>query len=117
MSKPAWAKLGLPEEACAVLAAAPRVVIAESVDQLVALAAGDGVMEVAYDVPGRGRVVEAVAARVRNGIVANYTEVYMRRRDPDAMVVADDRPTDKPRFAERFGRPFEGCLLYTSRCV
>ncbi len=108
MSKPAWAKLGLPEEACAVLAAAPRVVIAESVDQLVALAAGDGVMEVAYDVPGRGRVVEAVAARVRNGIVANYTEVYMRRRDPDAMVVADDRPTDKPRFAERFGRPFEG---------
>jgi hypothetical protein len=31
---------------------------------------------------------------------------YMRRRDPDCMVVADERPTDKPRFDERFGGPF-----------
>lgn len=98
----------LPEEARTLLAAAPRVVVAESVEQLVELAAGDGLFEVAYDVPGRGRVVEATATRVRNGIAANYTEAYMRRRDPDALVIADDRPTDKPRFAERFGRPFDG---------
>lgn len=107
MSKPAWTKMRLPEEACAVLSAAPRVVVAESVEQLAALAAGEGSFDIAYDVPGRGRVVEATAARVRNGIVANYTEAYMRRRDPDALVVADDRPTDKPRFAERFGMPFD----------
>jgi len=108
MTEPAWTRMRLPDEARAVLAAAPRVVVAESVEQLAELAAGDGLLEVAYDVPGRGRVVEATAARARNGIVANYTEVYMRRRDPDALVVADDRPTDKPRFAERFGRPFDG---------
>jgi hypothetical protein len=47
-------------------------------------------------------------ARVRNGIVANYTEAYMRRRDPDCMFIADDRPTGKPRFQERFGYDFEG---------
>jgi hypothetical protein len=37
----------------------------------------------------------------------NYTESYMRRRDPDCMVIADEQPTDKTRFGERFGRPFE----------
>ena len=40
--------------------------------------------------PGKGRVVEAVACRVKNGISANYLEPYMRRRDPDCMVIADD---------------------------
>ncbi len=38
--------------------------------------------EVAYDVPGKGRYVEAVVQQVKNGISANYTEAYMRRRDP-----------------------------------
>jgi hypothetical protein len=28
----------------------------------------------------------------------NYTEVYMRRRDPHCLVVADDQPSDKPQF-------------------
>lgn len=44
--------------------------------------------------------------RVRNGISANYDDPYVRRRDPDCLVIGDDQPTDKPRFAERFGRPF-----------
>jgi hypothetical protein len=63
---------------------------------------------VAYDVPGQGRKVEAVVSRVRNGISANYTEPYVRRRDPDCLVVADDEPTDKPHYSERFGEPFDG---------
>jgi hypothetical protein len=33
-------------------------------------------------------------------------EPYMRRRDPDCLVIADDLPTDKPRFRERFGESF-----------
>jgi hypothetical protein len=40
-----------------------------------------------YDIPNRGKVVEALVCRVRNGISANYTEPYMRRRDPDCMVI------------------------------
>ena len=44
--------------------------------------------------------------RVSNGISANYTEAYMRRRDPNTMVIADNLPTDKERFADRFGYEF-----------
>lgn len=81
--------MGLPEEARALLAAAPRVLVAESVEPFVELAAGDdGWFELAYDVPGRGRVVEATAARVRNGTAANHTEAYTGRRDPDALLIA-----------------------------
>ncbi len=64
-------------------------------------------VEVAYDVPGRGRVVEATVARCKNGAAVNYVEPYMRRRDPEAMVVADTMPTNKRRYVERFGADFE----------
>ena len=100
----------LPPEAEAILAAAPKVTVAGSVDELVALStrdAVDGWHEVAYDVPGRGRVVEARVCAVKNGIAANYLEPYMRRRDPDCMVIGDERPTDKPTFRQRFGREFD----------
>lgn len=63
--------------------------------------------EVAYDLPDGRRVVEATVARVRNGIAVNYPEPYMRRREPDCLFIADDLPTDKPRFADRFGGPFD----------
>lgn len=101
----------LPPEAAEILAAAPSVLVAQSVQELVTLAtrdaAPDGWHEVAYEVPGRGRVREAVVCRARNGVCANYLEPYMRRRDPDCMVIGDDRPTDKPTFQSRYGSPFE----------
>lgn len=100
----------LPPEAEAILAAAPKVTVATSVEQLIQLStrdAIDGWHEVAYDVPGRGRVVEARVCAVKNGIAANYLEPYMRRRDPDCMVIGDARPTDKPTFQERFARDFD----------
>lgn len=100
----------VPPEVATILAAAPSVAIAQSVDELLKLAvrdAGpDGWHEVAYEVPGRGRVLEARACAVKNGIAANYEEVYMRRRDPDCMVIGDDQPTDKPTFKERYGTDF-----------
>ncbi len=101
----------LPEGAAEVLAAARSVTYAGRVEDLVELAVANaderGYHEVSYEVPGRGRVVEARACRVRNGIAANYLEPYMRRRDPDCMVIADDRPTNKPTYQNRFGVPFE----------
>lgn len=99
----------VPVDAARLLDAAPSVTIARTTDQLVELAVKDaehGWHEVAYDVPGRGRVVEARVCRVRNGISANYTDAYMRRRDPDCMVIGDERPTDKPTYHERFGESF-----------
>lgn len=94
-----------------VLDAAPRVTLARSTDELVELSVRDAINgwhEVAYDVPGRGRVVEARVCRSKNGISANYLEPYMRRRDPDCMVIGDSRPTDKPTFQSRFGQTFDG---------
>lgn len=64
------------------------------------------VYEVAYDIPGKGKVVEAIVHRVKNGIAANYVEPYMRRRDPDTMVIADDLATDKVRFKDKYGYDF-----------
>jgi len=64
--------------------------------------------EVAYDVEGKGRYVEAVVHRVSNGISANYTEPYMRRRDPGTMLIADGEPTDKELFSDRYGKEFSG---------
>lgn len=100
----------LPPEAEAILAAAPKVTVATSVEQLIKLSTRDAVNgwhEVGYDVPGRGYVAEARVCEVKNGIAANYFEPYMRRRDPDCMVIGDERPTDKPTFRQRFGRDFE----------
>jgi hypothetical protein len=96
-------------EVAEVLDAAPSVTIAHDTKELVQLAVRDAVNgwhEVAYEVPGRGRVVEAKVCRSRNGIAANYLEPYMRRRDPDCMVIGDEEPTDKPTYVERFGAPF-----------
>jgi hypothetical protein len=62
--------------------------------------------DVKYNIEGKGEVFEAVVHRVTNGISVNYTETYMRRRDPDTLVVADNKPTDKIRYNERFGQEF-----------
>ncbi|TVR46801.1 MAG: DUF4914 family protein [Puniceicoccaceae bacterium] len=100
----------LPAEAEALLRAAPSVTFAGFESELVDLAVRDAVNgwhEVAYDVPGKGRVVEARVCRARNGISANYLEPYMRRRDPDCMVIGDHFPTDKPTYHERFGAEFD----------
>ncbi|MCC6683021.1 MAG: DUF4914 family protein [Phycisphaeraceae bacterium] len=104
------APFDVPSEVAAIIAVAPSCIIGQSMEQLIDLAvcdAGvDGWHEVAYDVPGKGKVVEARVCRQRNGIAANYLDPYMRRRDPDCMVIGDERPTNKDRFAARFGYPF-----------
>ena len=99
----------VPAEAADVLNAAPSVTLATKSSQLVELAVRDAVNgwhEVAYDVPGKGRVVEARVCRAKNGINANYLEPYLRRRDPDCMVIGDTLPTDKPKYNECFGGDF-----------
>jgi hypothetical protein len=70
----------LPDDVRRILEACPNFTFATSAGQLYeASAPPRGSVEIAYDVPGKGRVVEAVACRVKNGISANYLEPYMRR--------------------------------------
>lgn len=109
-------RLRLPAVVKDILDSCPGYVLAHNVDELVELAcgeAGDGWQDVAYDVPGKGRVIEARVCRLRNGVAANYEDPYMRRRDPDCMVIADKDPTDKPRFQERYGSDFGALRLET----
>ena len=104
-------RYALPPAAERILSRAPSVTVPQSLDDLRALSVRDmdesGWHEVSYDVPGRGEVAEARVCRVKNGIAANYLEPYMRRRDPDCMVIGDTAPTDKPTFENRFGESFE----------
>ncbi len=107
--KPDWKIFNPPEELVQVLTKAPKVHCAGSTDELFDLIKTQCELDrvtVAYDLPDGQRFEEARVARVRNGIVVNYTEPYMRRRDPESMVIADEQPSDKPRFRERFGREF-----------
>ncbi len=96
-------------ELAEVLDRCPGFHFADSIEELFEYACGspeNDYFEVKYDIPGRGEFTEVTVARVRNGIAVNYTEPYMRRRDPDCLVVGDDEPTDKERYRERFGKDF-----------
>ena len=109
------ADVNLPPEVRAALDASPSVTIPASREELYALTLGpDGgpTFEVSYDVISTAgatstRITEASVVRCRNGIAVNYPEDYIRRRDPDCMRIADDRPTDKPRYRDREGGEFD----------
>ncbi len=101
--------VGLPDDLVDMLDRAPSVRIASSVDDLFNLATGDDQadsFDVAYTLPDGSQVTEVTVSRVKNGISVNYVEPYMRRRDPNCMVIGDEGPTDKPRFRDRFGYEF-----------
>lgn len=102
-------KINLPENISDVLKNCKNLSVFNTTDEL-AVAATNGKENneflVKYDIPGKGEYTEAVVHRVKNGISANYTEPYMRRRDPGTMSIADERPTDKKRFSENYGFEF-----------
>ena len=103
-------KFDLPEELKSTLNKCKSIVFPDSRKELLDIAIG-GVgcdyFEVSYDVPGKGIVTEANVAKCKNGLVVNYTDPYMRRRDPNCMVIADKGETDKPRYNEKFGCEFD----------
>jgi hypothetical protein len=118
----AWTELELPAHVCEVLSAAPLMQSPETREQLMDWALGrvtgetdwtmgnredHGQYEAVFQIPGEGRVTEAIITKARNGLDINFPDPSMRRRDPDAMVIGDSLPTDKPRYEERFGEPFD----------
>ncbi len=109
---PIFSRVRMSSYARTVLENARSATFVSSVEQLASMSVPEdqldnkGFYHVAYDVPGKGMVDEVLVCRVRNGISANYVDAYMRRRDPDCMVIGDEARTDKPRYADRFGKPF-----------
>jgi hypothetical protein len=87
-----------------------NVITPETREELIELAMGgkdNMTYDVTFDVKDKGKVREAYIVKCKNGLVVNYDDEYMRRRDPDSMVIADDLPTDKSTHMERFGVPFD----------
>ncbi|MCL3861821.1 DUF4914 family protein [Actinotalea sp. K2] len=98
----------LPADLQAALADCDRIVVPQTRAELYQLAlgpAGGPTFAVEYDVDGE-TVREADVVRCKNGIAVNYPEDYLRRRDPDCMRIADDLPSDKPRYRDVFGAEF-----------
>ena len=110
-------RFSLPEQLSRVIYNSPSVIIPTSKEVLFELIFGNehtGKIEVLYDIHGKV-VKEAEVVRCRNGAAVNYPEDYMRRRDPDCMRIADDLPTDKPRFEEVYGYKFDELRIETLR--
>jgi len=106
-----WEKMNLPQEVQVLLQNQEKVIIPESREELFDLSLGEKYQkkfQVAYNVKGKGPVVEAEVVRCKNGIAINYMDMYMRRRDPNSMVIGDNKPTDKRTYKESFGIEFEG---------
>lgn len=117
-----WVNLGLPPHVIEVLSAAPSLLVAQSREDLLNWAIGrevgatdwngsnredKGEYQSVFDVPGKGPVVEAIVTKARNGLAVNFPDPKLRRRDPDAMVIGDNLPTDKPTYQARFGESFD----------
>jgi hypothetical protein len=103
-------EMPLPSELKELLSTCPGFTVPRDRATILDLALGNepnDVFEVAYDVPGHGRVLDATVTRCKNGLAVNYVEPRMRRRDPDCLVVADEEPSDKERFADRYGKSFD----------
>lgn len=99
----------LPDDVQILLNSCKGFTLFETVEDLADAAVGGKdklEFEVKYDVPGKGEYTEAIVHRVTNGISANYTEAYMRRRDPNTMAIGDNFPTDKKRFKDKYGYEF-----------
>ena len=104
-----WKNLALPSSYQSLLSSAPDVQTPSTREEVIDLIFGKGIdtATCSYDIPGLGFVPEAEITRVANGVAINYHDPLMRRRDPDCMVIGDSLPTDKPTFAETFGKPFD----------
>ena len=99
----------LPEDLHAALLKCRSIAYIETQEELDELVFGpthSSRYDVVYNIVGNGTVKEAEVIRCKNGASVNFMEDYMRRRDPNSMVISDELPTDKPRFQERFGYSF-----------
>ncbi|SFR69602.1 DUF4914 family protein [Anaeromicropila populeti] len=103
-------KMNLPEYVLDIVTHSKGVTIPKTREELLRLAMGNGentLFPVEYEVEGKGTVLEATVTKCKNGVVVNYLDDYMRRRDPDCLLVADKKDTDKPKYEDVYSSDFE----------
>ena len=96
--------LNVSEELKEVLLQAEDIIIPKNKEHLIELSLG-GAENDFYTVSYDG-IDEATITKCKNGLSINFVDPYMRRREPDCMLIADDKPTDKETYKERFGQDF-----------
>lgn len=108
MSKLALEKIILPTAVKDILKDnSNQIIIPNSKEELFNLALdGKDKFDVFYEVDGE-KIKEATVVKCKNGIAVNFEDITLRRRDPNSMVIADNSPTDKPKYKDRFGKEFE----------
>jgi len=90
-----------------ILSNCRSVIIPEKRSELIDLTfSGVDTLHVEYEV-NKKPYLEAVVTKCKNGAVINFTDPYMRRRDPDCIIIGDSNYTDKPKFSETYKRDFE----------
>ncbi len=85
----------LPEDLHAALQKCRSIAYIETQEELDELVFGpthSSRYDVVYNIVGKGTVKEAEVIRCKNGASVNFMEDYMRRRDPNSMVISDDLP-------------------------
>jgi hypothetical protein len=103
-------RFNLSDDVKSILSNCRKLSIPKTREELLALSYGSenkDNYEVRYDVEGKGSLLEATVTRCKNGVVVNYPEDYMRRRDPDSLLVADELGTDKPKYDDVYNDDFE----------
>ena len=100
-----FSSVNLPDHVKRTLQECKKLHVAHDLQSLKDLAVKDdvdGLHTVAYQAGGR-MITEAYVSKVKNGICVNYTEAYMRRRDPESMLIGDSFPTEKPLYKTKYG--------------
>lgn len=99
--------LSLPAYIQEIVNDCKSVTMLQTREELLSLAVnGQSSYQVSYTV-GQSTYTEATVTKCKNGIVVNYPEDYMRRRDPDSLIVADTCETDKPRYDDVYKENFD----------
>ena len=102
-------RFNLTEDVLNILKECKGITIPKTRTELINMSFGKentDVFDVCYDVNGK-TIKEADVVRCKNGVVVNYVEDYMRRRDPNSLVVSDNFPTDKPKYKDVYGEEFQ----------
>lgn len=102
-------KLNLSDQVKNILNNSKSIIFPKTRGELVEMAFGNKETDVFNVVFNNGTedIVEATVTRCKNGAVVNYPDDYMRRRDPDCLLVADSLDTDKPRYDDVYKNDFE----------
>ena len=111
-----WQGWHISDDLMEVFNSSKGVIVPESRTELMEMAVGgkdNVVFDVAYDTGAKGTILEATVTKCKNGIAVNYPDPYMRRRDPNCMVVNNIAMTDKILFEDRFNKKFSSIRTET----